>query len=70
MVKNYAWFKRPNIWEIFPSTELSKNNHWIDMSSDLLPQRAIFFQKVHRIRQAHGFYGPELIGEIIRIFGT
>ena len=41
----------------------------MDTSADLLQKRAIFFQKVHEIKQGYGFYNPRLILEIIRIFG-
>ena len=42
----------------------------MDTSLDLLQKRAIFYQKVHEIKQAYGFYDPELVCEIIRIFAT
>ena len=41
----------------------------MDTSSDLLQKRAIFYQKVHELKQAYGCYSPRLICEIIRIFG-
>ena len=31
---------------------------------------SIFFQKVHEIKQAYGYYDPQIVCEIIRIFGT
>ena len=41
----------------------------MDTSADLLQKRAIFFQKVHELKQAYGFYNPNIILEIINIFG-
>ena len=45
------------------------NGSGIDTTSDLLQKRAIFFQKVHELKQAYGFYEPSTVCEIVRIFG-
>ena len=45
-------------------------NIGMDTTLDLLQKRAIFFQKVHEIKQAYGFYDPKVICEIVKIFGT
>ena len=50
------------------TTKLSSKPLGMDTSSDLLQKRAIFFQKVHELKQAYGYYNPRLICEIIRIF--
>ena len=42
----------------------------MDTSSDLLQKRAIFFHKVHELKQAYGFYSPSVVCELIRTFGT
>ena len=52
------------------SADLSKNKLWLETTSDLLQKRAIFFHKIHELKQAYGFYSPKLVCEIIRIFGT
>ena len=51
------------------TTNLMSQPLGMDSSADLLQKRAIFFQKVHEIKQAYGYYNPRLILEIIRIFG-
>ena len=50
------------------TTKVSLNPLGMDSSSDLLQKRAIFFQKVHELKQAYGFYNPRIICEIIHIF--
>ena len=52
------------------TVEVSKNKLGIDTSADLLQKRAIFFHKVHELKQAYGGYSPKLVCEIIKIFGT
>ena len=52
------------------TTEISKTLLQMKTSSDLLQKRAIFFENVHELKQAYGFYEPKVICEIIRIFGT
>lgn len=51
------------------TTNLTSSPLGMDSSADLLQKRAIFFQKVHELKQAYGCYNPRLICEIIRIFG-
>ena len=51
------------------TTNISVSSLGMGSSSDLLQKRAIFYQKVHELKQAYGCYNPRLILEIIRIFG-
>ena len=51
------------------TTKITQNPLGMDTSADLLQKRAIFFQKVHELKQAYGFYTPGMILEIIHIFG-
>ena len=50
------------------TVKLSRNS--MDTAPDLLQKRAIFFHKVHELKQAYGFHDPRLVCELIRIFGT
>ena len=52
------------------TTQLSSNPLGMDTTMDLLQKRAIFFQKVHELKQAYGFYDPQIVCEVVRIFGT
>ena len=52
------------------TVEVSKNKLGMDTSKDLLQKRAIFFHKVHELKQAYGGYSPKIVCEIIKIFGT
>ena len=52
------------------TVKLAKNAIWMDTSGDLLQKRAIFFHKVHELKQAYGFYSPNVVCELIRTFGT
>ena len=51
------------------TTKITQNPLGMDTSADLLQKRAIFFQKVHELKQAYGVYTPGMILEIIHIFG-
>ena len=52
------------------TVKLSKNKLGMDTSSDLLQKRALFFHKVHELKQAYGRYSPRVVCDIIKIFGT
>ena len=52
------------------TTSISMSPLGMDSSSDLMQKRAIFFQKVHELKQAYGYYEPRMICEVIKIFGT
>ena len=52
------------------TVKIKTNPVGMDTTSDLLQKRAIFYQKVHELKQAFGFYEPAVICELIRIFGT
>ena len=52
------------------TTHISNFPLGMDSSSDLLQKRANFFQKVHELKQLYGFHDPNMICELIRIFGT
>ena len=45
-------------------------HYGMNTSADLLQKRAIFYQKIHELKQAFGFYMPSIICEIIKIYGT
>ena len=51
------------------TVKLQSNPIGMDTSSDLLQKRAIFYQKVHELKQAFSFYDPSMICELIKIFG-
>ena len=52
------------------TSKIFQNPCGMDSTSDLLQKRAIFFQKIHKIKQAYGFYDPKIVCEIVKIFGT
>ena len=52
------------------TSKMSSNPLGMDTTPDLLQKRPIFFQKVHEMKQAYGFYDPKVICEIVKIFGT
>ena len=52
------------------TVKLSNNPIGMDSNQDLLQKRAIFYQKVHELKQAYGFYEPSVICELIKIFGS
>jgi hypothetical protein len=51
------------------TTQISNFPLGMDSATDLLQKRATFFQKVHELKQSYGFYDPNMICEIISIFG-
>ena len=63
------WVERASHLGNTLTTKITQNPLGMDTSSDLLQKRAIFFQKVHELKQAYGFYNPDIILEIINIFG-
>ena len=42
----------------------------MDTSADILVKRAIFFTKVHELKQQYGYYDPTIQCELLRIYGT
>ena len=52
------------------TTDISMFPLGMNSSRDLLQKRAIFFQKVHELKQAYGCYEPRMLCEVIKIFGT
>ena len=69
-IKPTHWVKKASHLGNNLTVELTNNRLGMDNSSDLLQKRAIFFKKFHELKQAYGEYCPELVCEIIRIFGT
>ena len=41
-----------------------------DTNADLLQKRAVFYDKVHQMKQKFGYCDPRLVCELVRIYGT
>ena len=52
------------------SSQLFKILNYLDTSKDLLVKRAIFYDKVHSIKQEFGFCTKRLLCELLRIYAT
>ena len=50
--------------------KINSNPLGSDTISDLLQKRAIFYSKVHQLKQKYGYCDPRLVCELVRIYGT
>ena len=67
---NLPWVDRASHLGNTLTTEISMSPLAMNTTVDLLKKRAIFFQKVHEIKQAYGCYEPRMLCEVLKIFAT